>query len=92
VPGTISDSPNPSTLSLGMTNPFLGFDCYAAAIFTSGCFYSSGLIKSERPSPSTLSLGIAKPKFFFCCSGGGAMFSKSSELVSDSINLCSSFG
>ena len=73
MPGIISESPSPATLSLGILKAGgIGFFGYSTFSFIGGGRGSPvpGTI-SDRPSPATLSFGIENPiGFFFIYSTG----------------------
>jgi hypothetical protein len=88
VPGIISESPKPATLSLGILKAGgIGFFGYSTFSFigTGKGSPVPGTI-SDKPSPATLSFGIENPIFFFYSTGATeesiiSFFSKSSVSV-----------
>jgi hypothetical protein len=74
VPGIISESPSPATLSLGILKPrgigFLG--CSTFSLIVGGTGSPVPGIISDSPRPATLSFGIENPTglFYFYSAGG----------------------
>ena len=74
MPGIISESPSPATLSLGILKPrgigFLGYSTFSLIVGGTGSPVP-GII-SDSPRPATLCFGIENPSglFYFYSAGG----------------------